>query len=158
FLEHSAIYALLQIKDAKATRVALTSPSPRVRQAGLVALDQMKDGGLTREEVVPLLDTDDADLQQATLEVMGRHPGWAGEAVGLLRGWLESDRLTDAQQTSLTGSLLAFSGEANVQRLVADALTREKTPLPTRLLLLRVVARCRAALSPAWLGALGQAL
>src|SRR5207237_903351 len=135
FLEHAAIYALICINDAKATRLALVDPSPRVRQAGLIALDQMKDGGLTREQAVPLLDTDDGDLQQAALEVMARHPGWSGEATGLLRGWLESDKLSAAQQTALTGSLLAFSGQANVQRLVADALANTKTPLPTRLLL-----------------------
>src|SRR5206468_660044 len=94
FLEHAVIYALIRINDARATRIALTDPSPRVRQAGLVALDQMKDGGLTRQQVVPLLDTDDGDLQQAALDVMSRRPGWSGEAVGLLHGWLSSDTLT----------------------------------------------------------------
>ena len=38
----------------------------------------MKDGRLTREQVVPLLDTDDADLQQAALAVMGRRPDVVG--------------------------------------------------------------------------------
>ena len=158
FLEHAAIYALLRINDARGTRAALADPSPRVRQAGLVALDQMKGGGLTREQVVALLDTDDNDLQQEALAVMGRRPGWAGEAVGLLRGWLASDRLTAAQQTSLTGSLLAFSGDARVQRLVADALASTKTPPATRLLLLRVLARCHVPLPRPWLDSLRQAL
>src|SRR5262249_51441971 len=102
FLEHAAIYPLIRINDAGSTRAALTDPSPRVRQAGLIALDQMKNGGLTREQVVPLLDTDDADLQQAALDVMGRRPGWSGEAVSLLGGWLKADKLGPAQQTALT--------------------------------------------------------
>lgn len=158
FLEHSAIYALIRLNAPSATRAALTGPSPRVRQAGLVALDQMKDGGLTREQVVPLLDTDDADLQQAALEVMGRHPGWSDEALGLLRGWLESERLTAAQQTALTGSLLAFRDTANVQQLVTTALARPTTPPATRLLLVRVVARSRPPLPKPWLDALGPLL
>ena len=158
FLEHAAIYALIRINSVKATATVLTDANPRVRQAGLIALDQMKDGGLTREQVVPLLDTDDADLQQAAFDVMGRHPGWSGEAIGLLRGWLESEKLTPGQQTALTGSLLAFSAEANVQRLVTTALENGKTPLATRLLLLRVLARSHATLPAPWLNVLGQSL
>ncbi len=92
FLEHALIYALLRIDDPKATRAALDDPNPRVRQAGLIALDQRKDGGLTRERVVPLLDTDDLELQQTVLEVMGRRPGWSGEVIGLLRSWLATPK------------------------------------------------------------------
>jgi len=159
FLEHAIIYALIRIDDPKATRPALDDPSPRVRQAGLVALDQMKDGGLTREQLVPLLDTDDQDLQAAALDVMGRHPGWSGEVIGLLRGWLGAEKLSVSQESSLSGTLLAFSTEADVQRLVAGALANPKTAPATRLLLLRVLARCRVdPLPKAWSEALGQAL
>src|SRR5262249_6334043 len=64
FLEHALVYALLRLNQRKLTLPALGHPSPRVRQAALIALDQMKDGGLTREQVLPLLDTDDPELQQ----------------------------------------------------------------------------------------------
>jgi putative membrane-bound dehydrogenase-like protein len=158
FLEHAAIYALIRINDPGATHPALSDANPRVRQAGLIALDQMAKGTLTREQVVPLLDTDDCDLQQAALEVMGRRPGWSSEAIGLLRGWLGSASLTTAQQTTLTGSLLAFSGDVEVQRLVSDTLRNTKTSIATRLLLLRVLARSRSSLPAAWLAALGDAL
>jgi putative heme-binding domain-containing protein len=159
FLEHAVIYALIRINDPKATQPALADPNPRVRQAALVALDQMKAGQFTREQVVPLLDTDDPELQQAALEVMGRRPGWSGEVTGLLRTWLTSPTLSDRQQTSLTGALLAFGGQADVQRLVAEALASPKTALPTRLLLLRVLGRARVEPLPAaWRAALEKAL
>ncbi len=159
FLEHALVYALIRINDPKATQPALADPNPRVRQAALVALDQMKAGQLTREQVVPLLDTDDPELQQAALEVIGRRPGWSGEVIGLLRGWLAGPTLSDRQQTSLTGALLAFAGQADVQRLVAEALASPKTALPTRLLLLRVLARARVEPLPAaWREALGKSL
>ena len=126
FIEHALIFALVRINDPQSTRAALADSNPRVRQAGLIALDQMKDGNLTREQVVPLLDTDDPDLQQAVLEVMGRRPGWSGEVVGLLRIWLASKRLSAAQESSLTARALAFSTEANVQQLVAATLADER--------------------------------
>ncbi len=159
FLEHAAIYALIQINNPKATQPALADPNPRVRQAALVALDQMKAGQLTREQVVPLLDTDDPELQQAVLEVMGRRPGWSGEVIGLLRGWLRNPGLSDRQQSSLTGALLAFAGQPDVQGLVAEGLSSPMTTLPTRLLLLRVLARARVEPLPkAWREVLEKAL
>jgi putative heme-binding domain-containing protein len=159
FLEHALIYALIRINDRRGTLAALEDPNPRVRQAGLIALDQMPSGNLTREQVVPLLDTDDAGLQHAALEVISKRPGWSGSIQGLLRKWLEAPRLSEAQERSLTGALLGFSGEANVQQLLAEELANPRTPTPTRLLLLGVMARCRLdALPPGWLKALGQAL
>jgi putative heme-binding domain-containing protein len=159
FMEHALIYALLRINDPAGTRTALVDRNPRVRRAGLIALDQMKDGGLTREQVVPLLDTDDAELRQAALAVISRHEGWARDTLGLLRDWLQSDRRSPEQESSLTGALLAFSGEKNVQSLVAELFAEPKTSGPTRLLLLSILGRCRIEPLPsAWLDVLRQAL
>jgi putative heme-binding domain-containing protein len=159
FLEHSLIYALIRINDRAGTLAALADRNPRVRRAGLVALDQMKDGDLTRELVVPLLDTDDPELQQAALAVISRHEGWARDTLGLLRNWLSSNNRSPEQERSLTGALLAFSGEKNVQRLVAELFAEPKTSAPTRLLLLGVLARCRLEqLPPAWLDVIRQGI
>jgi putative heme-binding domain-containing protein len=159
FLEHALIYALIRINQPQPTLTALEDTSPRVRQAGLVALDQMSAGKLTREQVVPLLDTDDPDLQQAALDVISRRPGWARDTIGLLRAWLGSERRSAAQERSLTGALLGFGGEAPVQALVAETLADTKTTISTRLLLIRVITRCRLDRLPsAWLAALGRAL
>jgi putative heme-binding domain-containing protein len=159
FLEHALIYALIRIDDPKATQSALADPIPRVRQAALIALDQMKHGRLTRAQVVPLLDTADFDLQQAALAVIARRPEWAGETIGLLRQWLGSPRLSAGQEHALIGALLAFGRQEDVVRLAADALTDPRTPTPTRLLLLRVFARSPLDRLPKrWLDALGKAL
>jgi putative heme-binding domain-containing protein len=159
FLEHALIYALVRLHDRAGTLQALRDPNPRVRKAGLIALDQMPAGALTREVVVPLLDTDDPDLQQAALAVISKHAGWSQEIVGLLRGWLASPQLTAGQEQSLTGALLAFSGEEAIQRLLAEALNSARTAAATRLALMRVLARCRLDRLPrSWLDALRQAL
>jgi putative heme-binding domain-containing protein len=159
FLEHALIYALISIGDRPSTLVALTDVNPTVRRAGLMALDQMKHGGLTRELVVPLLDTDDPELQQTALEVISRHEGWSGETVGLIIQWLASERLSDEQQKSLTGVLIAFAGEENIQSLVAQAMANPKTPADTLLLLLQAMARCRLdVLPPRWLDSMAEAL
>ena len=80
FLEHSVIYALIQIGNRQATLPWLTDANPRVQQAGLTALDQMKDGNLTQDEVIPLLGSKDVQLQQTALLVVSRRPEWAPAA------------------------------------------------------------------------------
>jgi putative heme-binding domain-containing protein len=161
FLEHALVYALLRINHRDATLAALADANPNVRRAGLIALDQMPDGRLTRELVAPQLDTDDPDLQRTALEIISRHDGWAGEINGLLREWLgsKSGKLSDAQQKSLVGALLALSKDADIQQLVVETLRSHDTPLETRLLLPRVVARCRLDQLPGqWTAALGEVL
>jgi putative heme-binding domain-containing protein len=159
FLEHALIYALIRIDDRVSTLPALADGNPRVRRGGLIALDQMPNGALTRELVVPLLDTDDADLQQTALTVISRHEGWAKDTLGLLRNWLCSDGRTPEQERSLIGALLAFSGQVTVQNLVADIFADQKTTVPTKLLLLSVLTRCRLDTLPSsWLHLLRQAI
>src|SRR5439155_3629387 len=79
FLEHALIYALIQIKDAGAVAKYLGDPSPAVRRGALIALDQMPGGNLTREQVTPLLDTDNTALLQSALAVISERPGWGKE-------------------------------------------------------------------------------
>ncbi len=159
FLEHALIFALIRIQDRAGTLAALADRNPRVRRAGLVALDQMPGGGLTRELVVPLLDTDDADLQQAALAVISKHEGWARATLGLLRGWLGSASRTPDQEQALTGALLAFSAQQEVQDLVAERFAEANTAAATKVLLLSVLGRCGLEpLPPMWQGLLRQAL
>src|SRR5205807_1569494 len=54
FLQHSLVFALIEIADREGTRRGLRDPDPRVRRGALVALGQMDGGTLTREQVVPL--------------------------------------------------------------------------------------------------------
>jgi putative membrane-bound dehydrogenase-like protein len=161
FLEHSLVYALLRINHRDATLRALDDSNPNVRRAGLIALDQMPDGRLTRDLVAPQLDTDDPDLQRTALEIISRREGWAGEIKELLGEWLgqRGDHLRDAQQKSLVGALLALSKDSAIQQLVADKLRRRDTPVETRLLLTRVVARSQLDRLPeSWTSVLAELL
>jgi putative membrane-bound dehydrogenase-like protein len=159
FLEHALIYALIDIADREATRKGLSDSSPVVRRGALIALDQMEGGQLTRELVIPLLNTSDPDLQQAALAVLTARPEWAKDAAGLLREWLAQAELPEDRQPILRGAVVAFCKDPAIQKLIAQALGQEKTPVATRLLLLEAIARTPLAkLPPAWVTALGQSL
>jgi putative membrane-bound dehydrogenase-like protein len=151
FLEHALIYALIQLNDRQQTVVGLSDSNPQVRRGALIALDQMPAGGLTRELVCPLLDTDDGAMQKTTLEVIERHQGWAAETLGLLEKWLLESNPAPERVTMVRGALLAFCADAKTQAMVAGALASPSTPTAARLLLLEVIARSELrALPAAW--------
>ena len=104
FLEHSVIYALIRINDRSSTLPALDDAGPRVRRAGLIALDQMKDGCLAAAQVAALLESSDTDLQRAALEVVTRRPAWSGLVRDLLTTWL-SGSLSPARERLLEDAL-----------------------------------------------------
>lgn len=145
FLEHAVIMALIRLDSREHTLPGLADPSPGIRRAALIALDQMETGGLTRELVVPLLDTDDPALQEQVLAVISAREGWAEETLGLLRSWLTRENLEPAQRTILRGFLLAQAGDASIQQLMATTLTAEETSEATRLDLLDVMYRATIA-------------
>ncbi len=152
FLEHALIYALIEIGQAPGIRAWLSDENPRVQRAVLIALDQIAGDSLTREDVAPLLDTSDAELQQVALEVIARHPTWADEIVGLLREALAAKKLTPAFRAILSGTVAAFSGNEKVQLLVAETLGQVSTPPEILTALLEAIGRIeQPQLPPAWI-------
>ena len=85
FEEHAVIYSLITLQTPGPVLEALTSPSPRVRQAALIALDQMDGSPLRREHLAANLNDADPKLRRAALWVVSRHPDWSGELINLLR-------------------------------------------------------------------------
>lgn len=158
-LEHAATYALIRIADREATSTALSDPNPQIRRAALIALDQMDGGNLQREEVIPLLDTDDAALQKAVLDVIARHDGWASEAFSLVKDWIDDPEPKDSRESILRGFLIARAAEPEVQQLVADTLENAEAVQRSQLLLLEVMSRAAVDDWPAvWTAPLGSAL
>ncbi len=159
FEEHSLLYAVIRMNDRASTLPLLGDRRPATRRAALIALDQMADGKLTRELVVPLLDTDDPALQQATLEVIGRHQGWADQTRGLLEEWLAKETIAADRSAVIRGFLLSQQADPGVQAVVAERLSRKQLSLAARRLLLEVVGRSSLEKLPAsWQQALEKSL
>jgi putative heme-binding domain-containing protein len=154
WLEHALIYALIQIGDRDATQRGLADASPAVQRGAMIALDQMG-GGLTREEVVPLLSSADPATARAAVHVIKAHPDWAKETLGLLRKWLEEGDADAARQELLRGLVTAFAAEPDVQDLVALALRRDRTSPALQLLLMEAMAQAPVErMPPTWLAEL----
>jgi putative membrane-bound dehydrogenase-like protein len=162
FLEHSLLFAAHRLAGKSDLELALTNPSPRVRKAALLLLDQppRPAGSLSSKPVLAAVTAAEPELRQAALFVLKRHPEWADRALTLLHGWLVQAKLAKDQERGLRGLLLAFQGQKTVQDLIADAAAgRTKMPSEQRSLVLETMARSTLRrLPPSWIEALEQAL
>ena len=159
FLEHALIYALIQIGQRDKTARHLENINPAVRRAALIALDQMPDGKLTREELARQLSTDDPPLVKTVLDIVAARPQWAGEIVTPLREWLAAPKAGAIPSDNLSGLLLALSKEPAIQDLIVQTMRDPKTTRSTRLLLIETMGRANVAKLPTtWIEELGKTL
>lgn len=118
-LEHSLIFALIEIGDTNALAKAFQQyDHPWIRKAALLALAQLPGGKLEPATVVSLLRAEDPGLKQAAAWVISRHPEW-GETVSLfLAGLLAKDPLTEPEQREAQALLLQQIRNEAVQKLI----------------------------------------
>lgn len=150
-LEHSLIHGLIHSQAPKPIETYLKPTNPGPCRVALLALDQMPGYQLTRDQVLPLLDTDDTALQTLVLKVIAKHPGWAPEAVTLLDKWLAEEAFSTERTAVLRGFLLARVSEPEVAALIATRLEALPPKFAGVPLLLDVIARSpRAAFAADW--------
>jgi hypothetical protein len=157
FLEHSRIYALIEIGDRAATAKGLGSDSPRVRKAALIALDQMPGGKLEVGQVTAALKARNQDLKEAAWWIAGRHPEWGGALASFLRDRMKVKDMGGAEADELVAQLSRFAKNAAIQEMLAGRL--RDSSRQERLLALRAMAG--SALKPvpaAWVAGLTEAL
>ena len=145
FLEHSVIYALIEIAKPEATRAGLSASNPATVKAALIALDQMPNGGLKPEEVAKHLTSPEPLLRETAAWIISRHADWGEALAGYLRERLATDvtrsvsegerskGLTDAEQKTLGQQLAQFAKAPSVQELLAATVRDKKLPTSARL-------------------------
>lgn len=157
--EHSLIFALIEIADARQTRQGLDVVSPSARRVALIALDQMPGGGLEPQTVAELLGSNEPVIKETAAWIVGRHPEWGDALAGYLRGRLAAKDLGEADASELEGQLARFAKSAAVQELIATALGDANLPLQSRRTALRAIARSALKEPPAaWTSALTKLL
>jgi putative membrane-bound dehydrogenase-like protein len=148
-LQHSLIYALIEIGDRDRTAKGLVTSEPREQCAALVALDQMDGGNLAPDTVAPLMGAPELITRQTAAWVAGHHPEWGGALSGYFQERLAVPQRTAGQQEELKGQLAQFSRSAAVRRLLASTLSGPNTFAETRRLILETMAQASPAEPPA---------
>lgn len=149
YVEHSIIYSLIQLGDAAALLAALGSKSPAVQKAALIALDQMDRSPLGEGQVMPFLETDNAELRRSALWVVSRHKTWSARLTKSLDARLRSPQFTPAEAEMVGDAMAAFCGESNMQKSIGTALGDAALSADKQLFLADVAERCSAKEFPA---------
>jgi putative membrane-bound dehydrogenase-like protein len=158
FLEHSLIYALIEINDPVGTAAGLKG-GDRVRRAALIALNEMESGKLTPQMVAGDLNSTDPALKETAWWIASRHPEWGGALDGILRDRLSAANVPTKAQDELARQLARFAQTAAIQDLLAQTVRDSKSSRPARHIALRAMAQARLRQAPeSWVNAIVQAL
>jgi putative membrane-bound dehydrogenase-like protein len=165
-LEHSLIYAAIEIDDPRATFAALkqagptsssSSTSSRGTRAALIALDQMDPTApgderagnrVTPEMLMPLLDSSDPVLKETAWWIAERHLEWGGALSGFFQRRLADPKLGQAEREDLQQKLVRFATHPAIQELLAAAVARDGAP-NERLAALKAMAAAATGASAA---------
>jgi putative membrane-bound dehydrogenase-like protein len=158
-LEHSLIYALIEIADREGTAAGLKNESPQVRRAALTALDQMEGGKLEAATVARELSAADSRLRETAWWIAGHHPEWGDTLAGFLRDRLNASNRNATDRDELVHHLARFAGSASIQKLLAERLTDSKAPRQTRVIVLQAMGQTGLKECPAaWVAAITKIL
>jgi putative membrane-bound dehydrogenase-like protein len=157
FLRHALIHSLITLKTPDLLVAALQSPSPQTKVAALIALDQMDGSPLKKEQLSPILSSNDLQLRDTGIWIASHHPEWTDIIVNFLEKNLSSLVPTGTELSSVRALMLTFIKEKNLQQFVTARL--QAAPTPEKLFLLDVIVETPMKTLPAeWVNQLGNLL
>jgi putative membrane-bound dehydrogenase-like protein len=153
-LRHSSTFALIEINDPQATRVGLKSPSPWIRRAALMALDQMDGGMIGVEPVIKALTSPSREFRDAGWWVAGRHAEWGPAVAEFLGARLDSTSpAVPIDMNDLEARLASMARFEPTQAMIGAKLL-SGNPAAKRILLLAMARSGLKELPAAWLDGL----
>ena len=141
FLEHSLIYAAMEIGAPEQLRKFITSDQRRIQRAALIALDQLEGGNhLVAADVQPLLISQDSLLNDTGWWIVEQHPDWGNAVVAAFRKELRQPPSETSLLQRLTERLSRFSASRAVQQAMAETLQEPAAKEPVQLAIMRAMA------------------
>jgi putative heme-binding domain-containing protein len=150
FLEHSLIYAAMELNDPATLRDFIVSDNDRIRRAALIALDQMEGGDhLLPVDIQPLLTSSNELLNDAAWWLAEQHADWGDVVVEAIRAELSQPQEDERLLERLGDRLRRFASSAAVQQAMADTLKSPTVDDSLRLTVLNAMAASRQKPLPA---------
>ncbi len=116
-LEHSLIYALIEIAQAAPLQKALRQGNPDRKRAALIALDQMRPSPSTPDMVLAVANSGIPRLEETAAWLLGKHPEWAPQIADHLETRLDE---TSAQQL-----IQKLAPQPTIQQMISEQLGGE---------------------------------
>jgi putative membrane-bound dehydrogenase-like protein len=157
--EHALIYAMIETGAAEQTRAGLASASPQAVRAALVALDQMRNGGLKPADVIPRMSDPNASVRATAAWIVNRHSDWGPSLSEYFAGRLVGvSGLSEEERTQTRSLLSSLAGSPEIQALLLNYLKSDADSAAQKMVL-EVLAQSGLSSTPAaWLDALADLL
>lgn len=120
FLQHAAIYSLINLKKPELVAKGLESKSSGEILAALTVLDQMGGAYLKARQAISQLTSMNEKLRTTALWVISHHPEWASDVEVFLTKRLQQGELTAVEQKSFKQVLVSLSTNASMQNFIAS--------------------------------------
>ena len=156
--EHACIYALIETATPQQTRTGLTSMSPTIQRVAFVALDQMRNGGLSADDVLPQLNSKDDAIRATAVWVLRRHSDWGESLASYFETRLTQIESLSADETELTTDLLAALADSPAIQGLLEKHLNANHRLATEMCLNAIAKTTLTSAPPAWLDALNHQL
>ena len=160
FLEHSLIFAAMELDDPGEVRKFVGASRERIARAALIALDQMEGADhLLPADIQPLLTSHNELLNETAWWLAENHPDWGDIVVDALSYELRRSPKYPRGIARLGERLARFASSEAVQQIMADALRDPEADDALRLTLLNAMAASRQKPLPAaWVAPLHEQL
>ncbi len=153
-LEHSLVYALIEIADRPGTARGVDCAKPLSRRAAIIALDQMAGVRLDPGIVGQAMRSTDRVLRETAWWVAGHHPEWGVALEPVLRDALSVGRDAPVDHESLVRLLARYAKSGEIQKWIAHELIEPSTSTAARRILLRAMALAELkTIPPTWIEA-----
>lgn len=157
--EHALIYALIEIGNSTETRSGLNSTNPATVRAALVALDQMKNGGLQAADVIRHMSSPDAALRATAAWIVNQHSDWGPELKSYFDQRLaRAADLSDVDREQDRQLLASLANAPDIQALLLGTLTNKSNLAGCRQSLAVMASSGLTATPVSWLDALAETL
>lgn len=159
FIDHAIIYSLITLKSTAPLITALNSSSSRARKSALIALDQMDASILSKENLVPFLNSNDPDLRKTGIWVASHRPEWSDIVISFLKTRLAVSNLPEADITAVRDLMITFSENKPLQQFLGEQMGDPASPAARQALLIDVISHSPVKEFPAiWVQQLGKLL
>ena len=150
FLEHSLIFAAMELNAPDVLRRSITASNERTRRAALIALDQMEGADhLSAAEIRKLLVSKNELLNETAWWIAEQHPDWGNDVVNAFRHGLQRRPEDELFMQRSGDRLRRFATSMGVQRVMADLLQNIETGPLLRKTILEAMADSRVNPMPA---------
>ena len=139
-LEHSLIYALIEIGAEKEIMAGLSAESGAVRIGALIALDQLGTEKLPTSELSRVLEDSQPRVRRQARWVLGNRPELAAEMLPVLGDWMRSLPADASERAALRDLVVRLCDNASVADLLGRLMGDSDLASTGHELILEIIA------------------